>query len=73
MCEPFALGLLRRHLGGASLEQLASETGISEDRVEARIRGAVMYLLSRGLDRNLPIPFHRLQPFQVDWDLVWFE
>ncbi len=70
MSEPFAMGLLRRHLSGASREQLAIETGIPEQRIETRLRAAVLYVLSRGLDCRLPVPVERLRPFQVDWDLI---
>lgn len=67
------MGLLRRHLGGMSLEELAAETGIPADRIDVRLRAAVLYVLSRGLDSYLPVPVHRLRPFRVDWELVWFE
>ena len=73
MCEPFALALLRRHLGGASLEQLAEETGIPRERVEARLRAAAIHVFCRGMDRRMPVPLRRLIPFQVDWELIWFE
>lgn len=45
--EPFALQLYRRHANGETIEQLASDLGIPEERVAQRIRVAGRFLEHR--------------------------
>lgn len=72
MTDSFPIQLLRRHLSGATVEELAAETGIPSDRISMRLRAAVLSLHSRGMDRLLPVPARRLEEFYIDWDLLWF-
>jgi hypothetical protein len=43
MIEPFALSLYRRYTAGETVEQLAVELGIPDERIERRIRAAARY------------------------------
>jgi hypothetical protein len=43
MKEPFAVLLYRRYEAGETVQQLAEELGIPGERVEQRIRAAVLY------------------------------
>jgi hypothetical protein len=65
--------LLRRYHLGASVEELAAETGIPQDRIRVRLRAAAMCFLSLGADRNFPVQLHKLAPFDLDWELLWFD
>jgi hypothetical protein len=42
--EPFAVQLFRRFRAGSTISDLASETGIPQDRIETRLRAACGYL-----------------------------
>jgi hypothetical protein len=32
-----------------------------------------MCFLSLGADRNFPVQLHKLAPFELDWELLWFD
>jgi len=44
MFKPFAVELYEQHRMGASVEELAAQTGISRERIEQRIRAAEEFL-----------------------------
>ncbi len=44
MPEPFAIQIYRRYASGETIEYIAEELGIPVERVEIRIRAAVLYL-----------------------------
>lgn len=45
--EPFAVEIYRRFKNGETVQQLAANLDIPADRIEKRIRAAVIYLNSR--------------------------
>ncbi len=47
MIEPFAVQLYRQHIKGVSVRKLSEELGISEARIEQRIRAAAVFLNRR--------------------------
>ncbi|MCC6859501.1 MAG: hypothetical protein IT158_13110 [Bryobacterales bacterium] len=73
MTEPFPLELLRQYHRGVSVAQLAALTGIPEERIAMRLRAAALCLLSLGADHNFTVKIESLEPFTVDWDLLWFD
>jgi hypothetical protein len=44
MCDPFALEIYRRFLGGESIHALSERLRIPEERIEQRLRAAAVYL-----------------------------
>ncbi len=72
--ESFSFDLLRGLQQGASIDQLAADTGVSADRIEMRIRAAILSLAMRQEEEpHLPAALQGLEPFVVDWQSLWFD
>jgi hypothetical protein len=65
--------LFRQYHLGATVEELALQTGLPQDRIRVRLRAAALCFLSLGADRSFPLRFDNLEPFEIDWELFSFD
>ena len=69
--ESSAIELFRMYQYGATVPELSARTGLPEKLVESHICEIAWRILGNGLDRSFPFGSHRLETFEIQWDLIW--
>ena len=67
------MDLFRRYHLGATVEELAWQTGMPRERIRMRLRAAALCFLSLGADRSFPFRWEQLAAFEIDWELFCFD